>query len=78
MSAGHLSQRRDGGKAPQITFTRRYRAPVTQVPTAPHQIVWPDWPQLAKAMASPIIWALTPSMAMRRLYTYRKTHMTYL
>ncbi len=60
MSAGHLSQRRDGGRAPQTTFTRRYRAPVTQVPTAPHQTYWPDWPQLARAMASPIIWALTP------------------
>jgi hypothetical protein len=42
-------------------------APATQLQVAPHQMVWPDWPQLAKAMAMPYIWAFTPSMAISRL-----------
>jgi hypothetical protein len=67
MSVGHLSHLLDGGKAIQMALTRRRRAPTIQLPVAPHHTYWEDWPQLTRAIARLVIWALTPSMAMRRL-----------
>jgi hypothetical protein len=67
MSVGHRSHRLEGGRAIHTAFIKRRRAPTTQLPVAPHHTYWEDWPQLARAIARPDIWALTPSMAMRRL-----------
>ncbi len=67
MSVGHLSHLLDGGRAIQMALTNSRMAPATQLQVAPHQIDWPDWPQLAKAIAMPYSWLFTPSMAMRRL-----------
>jgi hypothetical protein len=34
---------------------------------APHHTYWEDWPQLARAIARPTSWLLTPSMAISKL-----------
>jgi hypothetical protein len=67
MSVGHLFHLLDGGKAIQMALIRRRTVPTTQELVAPHQITWPDWPQLARAMARSISWAFTPFMAISRL-----------
>jgi hypothetical protein len=67
MSTGHLAHLLEGGNAIQTAFTKRRKAPTTQELVAPHQSCCPDWPQLARAIARPVIWAFTPSMAMSRL-----------
>jgi hypothetical protein len=67
MSTGHLAHLLDGGNASQTAFTKRRKATTIQELVAPHQSFCPDWPQLARAIARPDSWALTPSMAIIRL-----------
>jgi hypothetical protein len=57
MSVGHLFHLLDGGKAIQTALIRRRTAPTIQELVAPHQITWPDWPQLTRAIDRLVIWA---------------------
>jgi hypothetical protein len=67
MSVGHRSHLLEGGRAIHTALISNKMAPDTQEPVAPHQITCPDCPQLARAMAMPYSWALTPSIAINRL-----------